>query len=872
MNILNKLTIKNLMLNKKRTIVTIIGIILSVALICALSSMVVSFKESIIIFEKQELGDFHYAYYGVDGTEIKSFSNNRNIDSYYLTKEIGYSYLKDSKNPDKVYAYITALDAYAFKNLSINLIDGRYPNNENEIVIPRHLKTNGGIDLKIGDTITLDIGKRYSDGYFLVQNNPYTGDEEELKVEQTHTFKVVGIIERPGKMLEPYSAPGYTFITKLDTKSYNGKYNVYTRYTDAAVKDRFNVTANILGVDSKAYERYELGDLGENNEVMNEVNKSKYEVVCNYYLITLETLSFDNSTMNMLYSISAVIIIIIMVTSIYCIKNSFDISITEKTKQYAMFRSIGATRNQIKKNVLYEAFILGCVGVPLGIISGIFASYVLIKICNYFASDMLLGHGFLYNTSFLAIILSVILSVITIYLSALRSARRASKLSPISAIRRSEDIKIKSKKIKSPKLINTLFGIGGVISYKNIKRNRKKYRTTVISIIVCVSVFITLTYFMNLGFKELDKEIGEQNYNISINLRKPEIVEKEFRNFLNLDYMERISIQRSANMFLSSDYYDLKLKKMFKENSLDLKSNTNVMILAIGKDEYNRYLNTLGLNINDMKDKGILINNTFYDVKVDKMYKQVEYDVLKSRKGDSVTGKAFNFKTDDYESKTISIGYVTYQRPLGLENEYNGAYIIVCDEYFDNYFKNNAYLNYTIYIHSSNPDKLQENIEKIFSSYDDININNLDKQMKSVKGLYTLVAIFLYGFITVIALIGVTNIFNTITTNITLRSGEFAILKSIGMTRKEFNRLVNLESVFYSTKSLLIGIPLGILLSYLIYTAFNQGNTTFTFEIPWEGIIISILAVFVLVFIIMNYSLKKVNKQNIIESIRNENI
>ena len=196
----------------------------------------------------------------------------------------------------------------------------------------------------------------------------------------------------------------------------------------------------------------------------------------------------------------------------------------------------------------------------------------------------------------------------------------------------------------------------------------------------------------------------------------------------------------------------------------------------------------------------------------------------------------------------------------------------MCDEYFDNYFKNNAYLNYTIYIHSSNPDKLQENIEKIFSSYDDIDINNLDKQMKSVKGLYTLVAIFLYGFITVIALIGVTNIFNTITTNITLRSGEFAILKSIGMTRKEFNRLVNLESVFYSTKSLLIGIPLGILLSYLIYTAFNQGNTTFTFEIPWEGIIISILAVFVLVFIIMNYSLKKVNKQNIIESIRNENI
>ena len=872
MSILNKLTIKNLMLNKKRTIVTIIGIILSVALICALSSMVASFKESIIIFEKQELGDFHYAYYGVDGNEIKSFSNNRNIDSYYLTKEIGYSYLKDSKNPDKVYAYITAFDASALKNLSISLIDGRYPNNENEIVIPRHLKTNGGIDLKIGDAITLDIGKRYSDGYSLVQNNPYTGDEEELKVEQTHTYKIVGIIERPGKMLEPYSAPGYTFITKLDTKGYNGKYNVYTRYTDAAVKDRFNVTADILGVDSKMYQRYEIGDLGENNEVMDEVNKSKYEVVCNYYLITLETLSFDNSTMNMLYSISAVIIIIIMVTSIYCIKNSFDISITEKTKQYAMFRSIGATKKQIKKNVLYEAFILGCIGVPLGIISGIFASYILIKICNYFVSDMLLGHGFVYNISFLAIVLSVILSVITIYLSALRSARRASKLSPISAIRRSEDIKIKSKKIKSPKLINTLFGIGGVISYKNIKRNRKKYRTTVISIIVCTSVFIALTYFMNLGFREIDKEMGTQNYNISINIIKPEKVEKEYKEFLNLDYMERISIERLTHLVISSDYYDPKLKALLKENFIDPGSDIQVSVMAIGEDEYDRYLKSLNLNKEDVKDKGILINNSFYDVDVDGTSKQVEYDVLKSRKGDSISGKAFNFVNGGYDEKTIEVGYVTYERPLGLENQFTGSFLIVSDEYFDKYLKDNMYLSYTIYIHSSNPDKLQENVENIFSNYDDYGISNLDKQMRSVKGLYTLVAIFLYGFITVIALIGVTNIFNTINTNISLRTGEFAILKSIGMTRKEFNRLVNLESVFYSIKSLLIGIPLGILLSYLIYTAFNQGNTTFTFEIPWEGIIISILAVFVLVFIIMNYSLKKVNKQNIIESIRNENI
>ena len=591
MNILNKLTIKNLMLNKKRTIVTIIGIILSVALICALSSMVVSFKESIIIFEKQELGDFHYAYYGVDGTEIKSFSNNRNIDSYYLTKEIGYSYLKDSKNPDKVYAYITAFDASALKNLSISLIDGRYPNNENEIVIPRHLKTNGGIDLKIGDTITLDIGKRYSDGYFLVQNNPYTGYEEELKVEQTHTFKVVGIIERPGKMLEPYSAPGYTFITKLDTKSYNGKYNVYTRYTDPAVKDRFNVTANILGVDSKAYERYELGDLGENNEVMNEVNKSKYEVVCNYYLITLETLSFDNSTMNMLYSISAVIIIIIMVTSIYCIKNSFDISITEKTKQYGMLRSIGATSKQIKKNVLNEAYILWLIGAPVGILCGIFAAFVLIKVSNHFLGDLLVSGALIFKTSILAIVLSIILSFITIYFSALKIARRASKLSPMSAIRSQDDIKIKSKKIRSPKYIQKLFGIGGIISYKNIKRNRKKYRTTVISIVVSVSVFIGLYYFMGLGRKTIELELGQMTHNIELSVNNKDY--NKIKSILNFDNISKYSVRRTTQYSINDNLYTKEYMKFYDDSLKD----TTIEVYAFGKSEYIRYINKLKLRV-----------------------------------------------------------------------------------------------------------------------------------------------------------------------------------------------------------------------------------------------------------------------------------
>ena len=223
----------------------------------------------------------------------------------------------------------------------------------------------------------------------------------------------------------------------------------------------------------------------EIDEIEEKIVKTPH--IMNGYLISLETMSLKNSTMKVLYILSTIVIIIIIVSSVFCIKNSFDISIAEKTKQYGMFRSIGATSKQIKKNVLYEAFILGIIGIPLGILCGLLASWILIKVCNYYLYGTLNGITLVFNTSLISILISILLGSITIYFSALKSARRASKLSPMVAIRNSEDIKIKSKKLRTPKYIKSLFGVGGVISYKNLKRNKKKYRTTVISIVISVS-------------------------------------------------------------------------------------------------------------------------------------------------------------------------------------------------------------------------------------------------------------------------------------------------------------------------------------------------------------------------------------------------
>ena len=242
MNLLNKLTLKNLKLNKKRTVVTIIGIMLSVALITAVASIYYSGIKSLIKYQTYEKGNFHTAFYNVPVNDIDIFENNRNIETINITKNIGYAKI-DSKNENKPYAFIKAFTKDSLNNLSVKLVDGRLPQNENEIVIPTHLKTNGRLVFNIGDSITLDIGKRVSfDGSELNQNDSYQKSDEDGTGESiidstSKTYKIVGVIERPATNIESYSAPGYTFITYLEENKISGVVDVYARFSKDGVKN-----------------------------------------------------------------------------------------------------------------------------------------------------------------------------------------------------------------------------------------------------------------------------------------------------------------------------------------------------------------------------------------------------------------------------------------------------------------------------------------------------------------------------------------------------------------------------------------------------------------------------------------------------------
>lgn len=950
MNLMNTLTLKNLKLNRKRTIVTIVGIILATALLSALVTLVSSFQYSMIEYQKQKDGDFHVKFSGVKMSELSEFKNNRNIESTFETMGMGFAKLNGCKNEDKPYAYVMATDEAGFEKGCFNLIEGRMAKNEDEIVIPRHLKTNGRIDIKVGDEITLDIGKRYDSNTESVisENCAYEHDAETLTDTVTKHYKVVGIMERPGYGMEDYSAAGYTFVTYSDelaaidngTKSEKSEADttltVYSRYTQKALRNKDAVTADIIGVDEKLFEKANNSSVEmsaeESDRFLKEMENAKYNIYMNRYLISYECVFPIDGSFKALFTVAAVVALIIILTSVYCIKNSFNISITEKIRQYGMLASVGATRRQIKSSVKTEAAMLGVVGIPVGTMSGILAALVLVKVVNALSAGWL-NFALSFHTSLPALILAVIMSIATIYFSATGSARRAAKVTPLEAIRNTKEIKIKSSKLKTPAIIGRIWGIGGVISYKNIKRNNKKYRTTVTSIVICSVTFIVISYFMSMAFSVVGMSYASADYNIGINM--------SYKKDIHID-IEKLSklvsgIEGVDDYLVGAGYdFDVRKPKYTKEygeycrqvydNSEDV--SQMFLITVLDDKSYDKYASDAG--IKNAAAGAILVNKGTFDVYNENSLKYVkkEMELYKYKAGDTIecgynvyddTSSDYNAVESDTESSTddnnavegdtesgtednsgyvdeetinngvrktldVTIAGVTDKVPIGYKSYSYATLLFMNQKGFESLWadgKSNElkqrYVSYSAYVVAENADEYQDTFEKETEGnpeYSQISfyVSNLDKQMRDEKSLFTLLGVFAYGLIVVIALIGITNIINTLSTGMELRSREFATLRSIGMTDKQFAGMVRLESVFISVKALVIGVPLGILISYLLCVIMNRMDGAIIYEPPYKAIILCIVVVIMLIYAIMKLSMMKLRHNNIIETIKNENL
>ena len=848
MSILNRLTIKNLRLNKKRTIVTIIGIILSTALMVGIGLLFSSFQDLMIRDTIGYSGKYEAKYNDVDLIKLNDIKN-KNF-TYFYEKPIGFSKI-ESSNEYKPYMYITSVNREYFDELK--LIEGDIPKNENEIVISNHVITNGGLDYKVGDIVTFTYGSRNIDGNITLANSELV-DGEFLTNKGTHTYKIVGIVDRSN--FESYSASGYTAFT-VDVNSDNGNVNLYVM---------FNKNKKIIK---------------QSEELAKELN---YNGDINYNS-TLLALYGESTYGNVMSSMGGMMIIMLSLVSIGCIiviYNSFAISVMERKKEFGLLSSIGATKRQLSHTVFFEAVVVGVIGIILGILGAYIGIGCVILIINNLISDML-EYKLHLVTNPLFIIIPVIFMIIVIGVSAFIPSRRASKVSPIEAIRQNDDIKINKKKIRTSKLVLKLFGIEGEIALKNIKRNKKKYRVTIVSLFISIVLFISFSSYMNYTLNTASSVMGEVPYDYRISYfgddNNKEALDKINEIVKSSDVKEYVSysvgnLSIIGNYTYSDEYLDF-YKSAYGDDGIKALNNLkyqNIYILVLDDNSYNKYKKLIGLD----KDSVILLNR-FKGVSYGNN-KRVNYDIPVINSGD-INIKICNFDDDEenvdttkYCNKNIDNIFVT-NKSFDLIEEFSymdDFKLIVNKKLYDSISDSSThYTQFNIISdNTNNIDKLTKELDK----YNNVNYINIKESMKQTNNLILVVKILMYGFISLVTLIGVTSVFNTISTSMALRKREFAVLRSIGLTRGGFNKMLFFESLFFGMKSLIFALPVSIGVTILIHYSLADMVSISTIIIPWKAIIISIVSVFIIVLLTMMYSSSKIKKHNIIEQIREENI
>lgn len=889
MSVFEKVTIKSLLKNKVRTIITIIGIILSTALFTGVTTAISTGINFIRENYEYVDGSWHGMIENESDEIIKKLTESEEIKETVYLKQVGHAKI-ENKNVDKPYIYIAGATSNFEKMLPVHLTSGEMPKNSGEIILPTHLFDEGGVSYKIGDEITLEVGSRTLDGYMLYPEDEYINDLENKMVETLEntsqkTYKIVGFYKRTN-MENPLGA-GYMAFTIEDEVDTNSTYNIYFQM-------------------KKAKDIYKFSE-------MNNLNVLKNEEV-----LMIQGATNNNTLRVIFYTLGGFLIVLIMFGSVALIYNAFSISVSERTKQFGLLSSVGATKKQLLRMVLFEALIIGVIGILIGLLVGTFGLWGILKLLegklsmlSAFELPMKL------HVSVVAILAAVFISFITIFLSALIPAIRATKITAIQAIRMQKDIK--AKKVKTPKLIYKLFGLPGVLANKNFKRNKRKYSATVVSLIMSIVLFVLTSGFSTYLLSTVENSMDLSGYDIIYSLPEEnhtKLTKDELLNKLSLtsDVKESTYITRHKlfinipNNVLTNEWInDSAGSNVYVEGMNDSITRGIVVVNFLEDSEYIELLKKNGLNESNYFDKNkplaIAIDGyTVYSLSEEKYIRVNAFNKapqdLKVMYENSIDGysldKIYNENgvtmyrfVSDFEERedivlteeealsslNLSVGKIITDRLYYIEPDahINLIYPESMSEVIMKELKESSVVDYMFT--SNNHAKTFNEMKELLSSYGFSHTDLYDyaSGVERSKDLVVIVKVFAYSFVGLITLIAMANVFNTISTNIALRKKEFAMLKSVGMTKKQFNKMMNLECLLYGTKSLLIGLPIAIALTlvmYLIITLLIE----IPFTLPFGAILLSILGVYGIVFITMLYSMNKIKKESVIEALRTDAI
>lgn len=873
MNVLHKLTLQALKQNRTRTIVTILGIILSTAMLCAVTTFTTSFQQYLLDDSVYSSGSWHLGQTDATYRQYQELSQADGVAEAVCLQHLGYAQAEGSFNEYKPYFYLLGLSNTGADLLPIHLTQGRMPTSPDEIVLPQHFLDNSTQRYQVGDTLTLDLGQRMSEGFALGQNNPYNLDTEEtLEATDTRTYTVVGICQRFG--MEDYSAPGYTAFTVADSNlAQDATCDMYLAMEDM----------------NQAYDFQQAHHLDEANE-----NVLMYSGVSRY-----------DTFYTVVYRLAAIVMVIIIAASVVLIYNAFAISVAERTRQFGLLSSLGATKKQMRRMVRFEALALSAIGVPLGILSGIGGIGITLHfIGTLFTFSRSTGSvPMRLHVSWAGVLIAVVLGVVTVLLSAWIPSRRATKVSAMEAIRQSQDIHATKKLVRPSLLTRKLFGLPGVLGVKYYKRSAKKYRTTVFSLFLSVVLFVSASSFSSSLAKSVGGAFGGDTYDLSFPFYtedtdlSPDTLLEQLRGLNSVDNsafvlsfqltgafrpedlsqdMQALSTPVDGTVyqpFTLSFVEDDTYQALCDQRKLDPASTSGIAFDGITEfdTQQKKYVYLYQLEVSSLSMSVLTFDQVadhYPDLPTEEPDGTVQVPYI-----DVDNGTPTLYPLDEVAHATpIEVTSVEKEWPYFLSN---GRLVTVLYpmSQLEKFPVDVSQGSYYFYMMASDHQQAEQDIKDLLSKHQlrPGNLFNNAEYEESNRNMITIINVFSYGFIALISLVAMTNVFNTISTNVMLRTRDFAMLQSVGMTKREMRRMLAFECILYGNRALLFGIPVSIFISYLIYDAIAQGYPL-PFQVPWIPLGIACLSVFLVVFATMAYAARKAGKQQLVEALKNENL
>ena len=923
MNVLRQYTRASLGKNRTRTLVTIIGIVLSMALVTAVLEGAWSGQQFLIRSEAANSGAYHGIFSDLDAAQKQTLSSTREFASSTELDLVGWAGIETSVE------YMPYLVIYsANDNLtdlaSVHLISGRIPENDSELLLPGNLIDFGTRSYALGDTLELEVGRRVSDGVDLGLEVPLlrggstldgteaqepseatepAEDEitEELIEMRMHSYTVVGFYERLDYNIDPYSSPGFLALTK-----------------GAPVSDQNLVLFTL-------------------RNPMHYYTYMPQNPVSNNYVDHRDLLEFSGSLRNsnfmeMLYGFAGVLIALIAVGSVTLIYNSFSISVSERTRQFGILKSVGATGKQLRGTVLYEAALLCGVSIPAGLLLGCAG----IGVVLWFFRDSfrsLIRNGAQLKLVLNPVILAIAAAVglLTTLIAAWIPARRALRIQPINAIRQSSDVKLGKKDVRSGKLSKLLFGFPGQLAAKNFHRDRKRYRAAVVSLFLSVTLFIgapSFCAYLTDATTGIATATGRLGNDISYTLDDYEgsVDENKLLADLSaLDSVQQVSYFRETSFgvkapnrslttdFLQSEHYD-----RFPGNPQS-EETTIGGILFLDDEAFRRLCKANGLDPEDYFDlsapRAVYQNQIYAMIREGDQY---YYDVIDAfddapEKLSAIHNREIpGYQLYEEEEDENGVNHYYYYTKEYIEQ--NGEYgldrknaieltgeealertpIMLGEELRTNAWKQSQeleicfpisqavsvfgsevsiprFFSYSIQAedHAAAMEEISDLLQARGLSTD--RLADEAEHGRTARTIVTAVNVFAYSFILLISLVAMANVFNTISTSVLLRRREFAMLMSVGMGRRSFRRMMNYECLLYGLKALLWGLPASVLLTWAIFRIMDIGYRR-SFFLPWYSVAIAVVSVFLVVFATMLYATNKLKKGNPIDALKNENL